>query len=260
MRERWARNEPAPRIADVTERQRAAELDAEVAAMHVTHWQAGVLVGLLAITCATVHGQRAGRARSFAAGKIYSSPLKNFTVPAPRLCLGTKIQEQHNANRGSVSFFSDVGQLERIDYIRLEPDSARGIIAADSSARYHLYEGRLQGLVQPNSGTVTVEKPLRFADTDMLFALAEFPQGSVIESVTWKDGVMTRKREDSIRGLLVFVHGDFIYVLHHEVGVDFERIWPCGLDGQGGPALTLEEHEKWAKEGLEKLYQTMVFR
>lgn len=98
------------------------------------------------------------------------------------------------------------------------------------------------------------------AQTEALFAVAEFPGGGVLEVVKFGEEGMVRERMDSVRGLMVFLRGEILYVLHHEVGVNFDAIGPCGLSGQGGPELTPEERDRVAREGLQKLYATIIFK
>ena len=69
--------------------------------------------------CASTEG------RHYQRSKQYVSPLKNFTVAAPNMCLGIKIQTANDKNQGMVSFFSDIGQLNRIDYVRLRRSTRR---------------------------------------------------------------------------------------------------------------------------------------
>lgn len=78
--------------------------------------------------------------------------------------------------------------------------------------------------------------------------------------MTVVDGRPSRSKEDSIRGLLLFARGGFMYVLQHEVGVSFDRVWPCGLKSKSGPHLTPEQRSQAAKEGLETFYRTIAFR
>jgi hypothetical protein len=194
-------------------------------------------------------------------GKTYNSPLKDFEITAPELCLGTKIQQQHDKTGGMVAFVSDVGQLDRIDFERLDANVATTIAQADSSVKLAMYAEHLNSTVlQPNNASLLVKELFKMGQTETLFAVAEFPGGGVLEVVTFQEGGMVRERMDSVRGLMVFVRGDVVYVLHHEVGVDFEAIWNCGLSGQGGPQLTPEERDRVAREGLQKFYATILFK
>jgi len=193
-------------------------------------------------------------------GKTYTSPLKNFAVVAPEFCLGTKIQQQNDKTGGMVAFLSDAGQLDRIDYQRLNPDLATAIDQADSAERLALYAEVLNSVtLQPSGATLLVKEPITFQQSEALFAVAEFPGGSVLAELTFADGKATPVRKDSVRGLMVFVKGEFVYVLHHEVGIDFDT-WFCDLRGQGGPQLTPEERDHVAREGLQRLYATIAFK
>jgi len=197
--------------------------------------------------------------RGIKPGKTYTSPLKNFTVVAPELCKGTKIQQQHDKTGGMVAFLSDAGQLDRIDYQRMNADLATAIAQADSAVRLALYAEVLNSrLLQPSKANLLAQEALPFEQTEVLFAVAGFPSGSALAELTFADGRATPVRKDSVRGLMVFVKGEFVYVLHHEVGIDLDT-WR-GLRGQGGPQLTPEERDRVAREGLQRLYAKIAFK
>lgn len=199
--------------------------------------------------------------KSIKPGKTYTSPLKDFEVTAPELCLGTKIQQQSDKNGGMVAFLSDVGQLDRIDFARLDPDVSTSLSESTSEVKQAVYAEHLRSTVlEPNEGTIITAEPLVLDETEVLFAVAELPGGSVLESVSFREGEMVSERMDSVRGLVVFAREDVIYVLHHEVGVDFDAIWDCGLSGMGGPQLTADERDRAAREGLQRLYEAMRFK
>ncbi|TFG66421.1 MAG: hypothetical protein E4H28_01970 [Gemmatimonadales bacterium] len=206
----------------------------------------------------TLHTQEV---KNIKPGKTYTSPLKDFEVTAPDLCFGTKIQQQHDKNGGMVAFVSDVGQLDRIDFERVDANIATTIAQADSAVKLAMYAEHLNStVVQPNNASLLVKEPFKMAQTEALFAVAEFPGGGVLEVVKFGEEGMVRERMDSVRGLMVFLRGEILYVLHHEVGVNFDAIGPCGLSGQGGPELTPEERDRVAREGLQKLYATIIFK
>jgi hypothetical protein len=194
-------------------------------------------------------------------GKNYKSPLGDFEIKAPELCLGTKIQQQHDDTGGMVAFFSDVGQLERIDFARLDPSAVTTLAEADSAVVHTVYAEHLNStIIQPNDAVLLVTEPMKAGQTESLFAVAQIPGGGVLESVQFRDGKMVSERVDSVRGLLVFARAGVIYVLHHEVGIDFDAIWDCGLSGQGGPQLTAEERDREARKGVQQLYASIRFR
>jgi len=220
-----------------------------------------ILLPFLLASSFPLRNLHAQEAKGIKPGKTYTSPLKDFEVTAPKLCLGTKIQQEHDKTGGTVAFVSDVGQIDRIDYERLNADAATTIAQADSAVKLALYVEHLNSTVlQPNKATLLVKEPFTFEQTETLFAVAEFPGGSALAEATWSEGEMTLERKDSVRGLMVFTRGEFIYVLHHEVGIDFDAIWSCGLSGQGGPQLTPEERDQVAKDGLQKFYAMIAFK
>lgn len=195
------------------------------------------------------------------AGKVYESPLNDFEIAAPEFCLGTKVQRQHDENGGMIAFLSDVGQLDRVDFERLDPGVTTSLADADAAMKQTVYAEHLRStLLQPNDASLLATEPLTIGQTEGMFAIAEFPGGGVLEAVTFREGKMVSERMDSVRGLWVFARGDIIYVLHHEVGVDFDAIWDCGLSGQGGPQLTPEERDLAAREGIERLYGMIRFK
>ena len=49
-------------------------------------------------------------------------------------------------------------------------------LLSDSASRQRSFEERLEALLQVNRGKPVVREPLKFADTDVLFALADFPE------------------------------------------------------------------------------------
>ena len=220
-----------------------------------------ILLPLLLASSFPLRNLHAQETKGIKPGKTYTSPLKNFEVTAPQLCLGTKLQEQQSKAGGMVAFVSDVGQLDRIDYERLNADLVSTIAQADSAVKLALYVEQLNSTVlQPNEASLLVKEPFKFEQTDALFAVAAFPGGSTLAEASWAEGKMTLERKDSIRGLMVFIRGEFVYVLHHEVGIDFDAIWSCGLSGQGGPQLTPEERDQVAKEGLQRFYTMIAFK
>src|SRR6266571_8317823 len=49
-------------------------------------------------------------------------------------------------------------------------------LLSDSASRQRSFEERLEALLQVNRGKPVVREPLKFADTDVLFAPADFPE------------------------------------------------------------------------------------
>ena len=220
-----------------------------------------ILLPLIVTAGARPGGVFAQDAKDTKAGKIYESPLNDFEIAAPKFCLGTKIQQRHDETGGMIAFLSDVGQLDRIDFERLDPSVATSLGVADPVMKQTVYAEHLRStLLQSNEASLLATEPLTIGEMQGMFAVAEFPAGGVLEAVTFREGKMVSERMDSVRGLMVFARGDIIYVLHHEVGVDFDSIWDCGLIGQGGPQLTDEERDLAAKEGIEQLYGMIRFK
>jgi hypothetical protein len=201
-------------------------------------------------------GLRADESQKKKAGKTFRSPLKNFSVPVPDLCLGTKTKKDNDKHGGTVAFYSEVGQLLRIDYIRLDSPSMTILREADSASRCDFYKNQLsERLLKPSAATVQAEEVITADSSIMLLTLAFFPKGAVIERAVFSNGHMTREPDDSVRGLLVFVHGEFLYILHNEVGTDFESLWP----GCAKSLNSMEERLQAAKVTLQEFYRTITF-
>ncbi len=195
---------------------------------------AAMLVGLGAGVRA-VHAQKPG--------KPFKSPLKNFTIIAPRIPYGTKIQKENSKDDGTVSFFGDAGDLRRIDYFRAPAGKTAPM---DSTEQQALYHRSLNALLKSNTGSSLLsERAYTLDGTGMLLALVAFPEGStVVES-------FTGKREDSVRGILIFARKDFLYALHAEL---LDNV----LERKKDP-LPPEELLRRAELYLPELYRSMTF-
>lgn len=122
-------------------------------------------------------------------GQLFTSPLKNFTVPVPNFVFGTRVQKSNNREGGLVVFMGGLGDLERIDYARLT-DGA--LASQDSGARMQGYRRALQVMVQANHADVVALEPLSLSGEPILYALVRFREASQV----MKGG----KRMDSLRG------------------------------------------------------------
>lgn len=122
-------------------------------------------------------GAKARGADHIKPGKKYTPPLANFTVPAPTFCLGTGIQKDHARDRGMVAFVSDVGQLSRIDYVRLESGQLEAWPGWEASGKRGPYQERLEAFLEQNEARLVEHEPLQLDGAEALFAVAEFPGG-----------------------------------------------------------------------------------
>jgi hypothetical protein len=177
-------------------------------------------------------------------GKSFESPLKNFTVLVPQFPFGTKVKKQNDKNGGTVSFSGDLGHARRIDYSRLPPDTP---VPTDSTEQQASYGRVLKILLESNPSSLIVEKPYLLDKIPMLFAIVSFPEGSHLANAG------TGKRMDSVRGLLFFVRGAFLYVLHAELS--------SGVFSQPGEGqLAPEELTRRAELFLPELYRSITFQ
>ena len=178
------------------------------------------------------------------AGQTFKSPLKNFTVPVPQLGLGgTVVQKKNTKNDGTVSFIGDTGDFHRIDYMRLPPRTPA--LTADEQQAGH--ERILKGLVEANANSaIVVQKPYTLDDIPMLLAVVSFPGGSHLMDQR------TRKHFDSTRGLLFFVRGGFVYVLHDEL---IDIVFGMGKEPPSAEELTVR-----AERSLPKFYSSFTFQ
>src|SRR5207247_4853726 len=90
-------------------------------------------------------------------GQPYVSPLKNFSITVPNYAFGTKVQKSNKGDGGFVVFIGGFGDLERIEYVRV--DSA-AIAAPDSATRLLLYEGVLDNVVTANHAQILAAERL----------------------------------------------------------------------------------------------------
>lgn len=219
----------------------------------------GILPAVVAACC--VLAPPAHSAKTVEPGTKVPSPLKNFEVSAPEFCLGTHLEKESRKDRGSIVFLSDVGQLNRIDFIRLDQAEAGIAAGQDSASKADLNAKVLEALLAGAGSALLAQEPVRLDGTDALFAVATFPRDSAVEYVEWKDGKAVRTRKDSTRGLLIFAKAGFLYRLQCEVGVDFEEMWPgCRYPHKSGPDLTPEERDQAAKTGVQAIYSAMTFQ
>ena len=176
-------------------------------------------------------------------GQTFQSPLKNFTVPVPKLGSGlsrTVVRKKNSKDEGTVSFIGDTGTVLRIDYTRLPP----GTPALTGEEQQAGLERWLKGLVESNANSViVVRKPYVLDDIPMLLAVVSFPGGSPAI------GGAKGKHLDSTRGLLLFVRGGFLYVLFDDL-VDVARRESPGV----------EELTKRAERSVPEFYRSITFK
>lgn len=185
-------------------------------------------------------------------GKLFTSPLKNFTVVVPDFGSlgfgtdGTKAQKQNSKDGGTVSFMNGAGRLLRIDYTRLPTDT---ILPTDSIELQAFYHKALEDqTLRTNSSSLLSERAYVLDNASMLLALVSFPAGSTLQDA------VTGKRRDSVRAVLVFARGGFLYMLHAELVADI-------FDPPGkAPVETTEELNRRADNWIPSFYRSMTFK
>jgi hypothetical protein len=199
---------------------------------------------LTAVVIGLVLGLGATTLRAQEPGKPFSSPLKNFTVMVPEFPFGTKVQKQNNKEGGTVSFLGAAGHAWRIDYTRLPTGTT---VPMDSTELQAFYHKALEDLLHANPSTLLSERAYTLDDAMMLLALVSFPAGSHLQNAA------SGKRMDSVRGLLIFAHAGFLYMLHAELAANvFNR--------PGEAPLAVEELSRRAEIFIPDFYRTIRFQ
>jgi hypothetical protein len=177
-------------------------------------------------------------------GQTFQSPLKNFTVPVPKLGLGgTQVRKKNSKDQGTVSFVGDTGDSRRIDYMRLPPGTPTLTAEEQQAGNARM----LTGLVEANANSViAVQKPYLLDDIQMLLAVVSFPGGSHLMNQA------TGKHLDSTRGLLFFVRGGFIYVLFDDI---VDTMFDLGKE-----LPSVEELTKRAERSVPEFYRSITFK
>jgi len=141
----------------------------------------------------------------------YLSPSRSFNAGLPKFwgrvdwpaSWPDRGSEVGRRDTGYVGFSRHLIGMSRIDYQRL--DSAT-VAVVDSSARHRLYQSYLQRVVAAHQGEVLAHMPVTVTGECMLCVRLRFPRACSLDN----------KRKDSIRDGLVFVRGDFVYLLQVE--------------------------------------------
>jgi hypothetical protein len=159
-------------------------------------------------------------------GEVYESPLGNFALPIPVSPeQGGKVQSQE----GLVSFSDDFGILLRIDYYHTPPEQIEEMELHGQEQYFQsiLLDKYIPQAIVNNLTTATVEYTEYLADeSGAYFALVNMPGGSTI-SKQGNNG--HAKRFDAYRGILVFLEGDFIYIVSSQRSF-FENDTPNSVD------------------------------
>ena len=138
--------------------------------------------------------------------KVFTSPLKNFTVTIPKLQMGTKIEKSNSKESGHVAFLGGAGEIQRIDYVRVVN------APTDSVALGTRLDSVLAGFVTKANATLIEKDRATIRGTLVSFASASFPGAAA--AVDMKTG----KPMDAVRGMYSLVKGQYLYVLTAEPG------------------------------------------
>lgn len=183
---------------------------------------------------------------------VYHSPAGNFTVPLPsdwagRIGVNDSYDEKNRA--GAVSFHSDWGMQQGIHYMLLPPDDLTNqqLDSRDVLARWlHDFAMQVWFLHVFPKSRVLQEEFASFEGLNTLLARVEIPEGSSMVNM------MTKKRLNSLRGLVIFQKDRYIYMLTTEVTTTDILDPGKKTDGQS---------EKWTAfaDELKPFYKSIVF-
>jgi hypothetical protein len=178
--------------------------------------------------------------------QIYKSPLGNFIVPVPvNLEQGGKIQSQE----GIVGFSDDVGTLLRIDYYPL-PDEYLENIESHGQEKY-LHSILIDKYLPQAIFAYLEDAEIKYTEylqdslKEYYYVLVDMPKGSTISQQQNNGNAI---RLDAYRGLLTFIHADFLYI------VSSQRTFFTGET----PAPILDEAED-IKQNILEFVETMEF-
>jgi hypothetical protein len=186
---------------------------------------------------------------------VYYSPEKNFTVPVPS-GMGTRISDGYSKEGvGAVSFHDDFGSQSGIHYMRIPPDVQAKFDQAAHPAdllSHWLNNIALPAWFTSNFPTSRIlhEAVVSFENMEVILAEVEIPGGSFM-TVMDKDGT---RRLDSLRGLIIFRRGPYIYML------TTERTNILDI-GQAKTEKKAEPKEDWTKfaAGMAAFYRSISF-
>jgi hypothetical protein len=163
----------------------------------------------------------AGTAVGPRAGELYISPHGNFEVPVPSMGLfgdPPTIEEGSDETGGRIAFHDDTGTLKSITYLKLPPGSDD--VLADPERREAAVRGFLHDYALPElfrqgdtGAEVLLEEPIGSGLSFEYLAVVRFPEGSVLEDM------VSGKRLDSTRTLMIFPNAGYMYMLGSDGGM-----------------------------------------
>lgn len=215
-----------------------------------------VLLAFLA-SCSGLAGDRSG-------GR-YTAPGDLFSLPFPRLSLGSTVEDQSGMNpdtklaAGMVSFHDDFGSLRVIQYEQVPPDVGQGLsdpTIASGAMRGSLHDLILPGIQQFSPATrVLHEESVALADGHTAwFAVLEIPEGSPTKEISAEHP--EGRRLDSTRGFLLLCRRDGLCLtLSAANDKVLAHVLPGAAPSGGASPVEIDE----LKNTLTELYSSMSF-
>lgn len=182
-------------------------------------------------------------------GNVYTSPSDSFSCNIPKLP-GLRIRDGYDRDEGSVSFYSDEGNLNSIIYWRLRPRSIE--VVRDPVMRRSFYRQFFRNYVMPKlflslspqirilyEGFVEIDQQERF------FSILEMAEAQTVVEQT------PAGRDYVIRGILIFSEGNFVYMLSDQYA------FPSSMTREWSPPSEKQIESRIA--ALETLYKRITF-
>ena len=183
-------------------------------------------------------------------GKLFESPLGNFSVPAPA-GMGARAQHQGDKDGGIVAFHDDFGSYRSVFYLRLSPRSLE--LRADAQAHRRNLEDffKIYAMERLFIPTTALAKQLHgehlmFGNEAAYFALVDLPEASTMFNAR------SNKRFDTRRGMLVFAFGAFIYMVGSGENPSVMQL--------GAPAVALDQLAQAERDKALAFAAGMVFK
>ncbi len=179
----------------------------------------------------------------------YTSPLNNFSLPVPKFLFGSRLTENNDTLGGYVSFHGDMGGLYAIGHLLVPPSDAEiydDPVLRDRVYSSYLHDDFLPDIVRVSPKTEVLHEEFLGQNEDReFFTVVNIPEGSPLMDM------ISGKRFDSTRALLVFKAVGTLYMLQYELGDPIHRSEEFSLND-----VTLER----ARDSLHRFKETIEFR
>ena len=196
---------------------------------------------------------------------IYSSPATNFTVPVPS-GMGMRINDGYSKEAdsefGAVSFHDDWGTLVAIHYDSVPPE-AIPILAQPGQVEATLGSW-LEMVAMPTwflnaspESRILHQSAGSFEGMEVIVAQVKIPGGSSMVTLD----AAGEHRLDSTRGLVIFHHGRFIYMLGTELTGLHQILGSGPAQKTDATENAADSGDEWMKfvNTLRPLYQSIKF-